>query len=190
MDHINALRDNTIALFDTPINRLEEIIAKLDKKMVDWRNEQLEKERLAKEKAEVEAREKERLEKERLRKEAEEKEAEAKRAEEAAKKAEKNGDHKKAQEKIEEAQEKKEEAKEIKKEVKEVVVEAKEVKTKTKANGLHFRKYWKGEIIDENKLPREFLMPNVTAINEYIEKNKESAKIPGVRIYSEERSVA
>jgi apoptotic chromatin condensation inducer in the nucleus len=204
MDHINALRDNTIALFDPPINRLEEIIEKLDKKMSVWRNEQLEKERLAQEKAEAEAQEKERIEQERLRKEAEAKEEERRKAEKAAeearKKAEelaKKDDFEKserarleAEEKTAEAKRLQEEAKDQRKEAKEVEVAPKEVKTKvTKIDGLHFRTYWKAEVIDEKKIPREFLMPNMVAINDYASKNKEAAKIPGVRIYSEDKSV-
>ena len=204
MDHINAIRDNTIALFEPPINRLETIIEKLDKKMSDWRNEQLEKERIAQEKKEAEAREKERIEQERLRKEAEEKEAEARKAKEEAEAARRKAEELarkenfekaerarlEAEEKEAEAKRLNEESKEQKKEAKEVSVEAKEIKTKvTKIEGLHFRTYWKAEIIDANKLPREFLMPDMVAINNYVSKNKESAKIPGVRVYSEDKSV-
>ncbi len=205
MDPINELKEKTSAFFDPAIDRLSEIVDSLGKKMADWRNEQLEKERIAREKAEAEAREKERIEKERLRKEAEEKEEAAKRAQQEADAAREKAEElaKKenfekaerarieAEEKEIEAKKLKAEAKDTKQEAREVEVEAKEIKPKVeKIEGLHFRRYWKAEIINATNIPRAFLKPDESAINEYVTKYKEKAYIPGVRVYFEDKPVA
>ena len=80
--------------------------------------------------------------------------------------------------------------KDIRQEAKEVEIESREVKTKApKLEGIHFRTYWKFVIVNAEKLPREFLKPDEVAINSHISKLKENAKIPGVRIYSEEKPI-
>jgi len=204
MDHLNALRNNTIALFAPPIEKLETIIEAFDKKISAWIIKQQEIERIAQEKAEAEAREKERIERERLRKEAEAKEEEIRKAQAEAESQRRKSEEQarkenferseKARLEAEEAQRKidqlNQEKKEIKEEIKEVEIEAKEVKSKApKIEGLGFRTYWKFEIIDADKLPREFLKADEVAIGAYVTKQKELGKILGVRIYSEKKSV-
>jgi chromosome segregation ATPase len=201
LDPINTAKENTMVFFEPAITKCEAIIDTLGKRMANWRLEQEEKERIAREKAEAEAREKERLEKERLRKEAEAKEAEARRIREEAKRKQKEAEGLAKKEKFEKSEKARfeaekftaeverlqNEAKELKDEAKEVVVEAKEVKSRAgKIDDLHFRRYWKAEIIDEKKLPREFLKPDEVTINKYVTEHKEDARIPGVRIYFED----
>jgi chromosome segregation ATPase len=204
LDPINELKEVTLGFFEPALTKLDQILVKLEKSASEWKNEQLEKERIAQEKADAEAREKERIERERLRKESEAKEAEIRKAQEEAdaerRKAEelaKKGNFErseKARLEAEEAQRKidilKQEKKNINQEVKEVDIEAKDVKQKVeKVEGLHFRRYYKAEITDANKIPREILKPDEVAINDYVSKNKENAKIPGVRVYFVEKSV-
>jgi len=205
LDPINTAKENTMAFFGPAIEKCEAIIDMLGKRMAAWRLEQEEKERQAREKAEAEVREKERIEKERLRKEAEEKEEEARKIREEADRkqraaealARKENFEKsekariEAQEANKEADRLQEQAKDLKTEAKEVVIEAKEVKSKVKKiDGLHFRRYWKAEIVNPDRLPREFLKPDEVAINEYVSKNKENTKIPGVRVYFEDIPIA
>jgi chromosome segregation ATPase len=190
LDPINELKEVTLGFFEPALTKLESIVDVLGKKMADWRNEQLEKERIAQEKADAEAQEKERLEKERLRKEAEEKEREAEAARKKAEDAEKQGNSKQVQVLVEKAETLQQEVKELKTRAKEVVVEAKDVKQKVeKIEDLHFRRYWKARIVDEKKIPREFLKPDECAINDYVSKNKEKASIPGVVVYFEDRPI-
>lgn len=204
LDPINELRARTKAFFSPPIERLEAIIRILGAGMADWRNKQLEKERIAREKAEAKAREKERLEKERLRKEAEAKAVAARKAEQEAIIARKKAENLAKKENFEkserarleserkaaEAKKLKDKAKEIKQEVKEVEVQPREVKTKAKKiEGLHFRRCWKARIVDQSKLPRNFLKPDEVAINEYVSRLKEKASIPGVEVYFEDRPI-
>ncbi len=204
LDPINELKETTLGFFDPALTKLEQIVTVLGDKMADWRNKQLEIERIAREKAEAEAREKERIERERLRKEQEAREAEARKAQEEADAKRRKVDELARKESFErserarleaEAAEKKaaelkEEVKEIKTEIKEVEVEVKEIKSKAeKIEGLHFRRYWKNEIVNPAKLPREFLKPDEAVINKYVSDNKEKAVIPGVRVYFEDKAV-
>ena len=190
LDPINELKETTLGFFEPALTKLEQLVDILGKKMADWRNDQLKKERIAQEKADAEAREKERIERERLREEAckaqEEADAARKKAEELAYKE----NFERAERARLEAEKKTEEASKLKEESREVEVEAKQVKSKAeKIEGLHFRRYWKAQIVDENKIPREFLKPDEVAINDYVSKNKDKASIPGVRIYFEDRPV-
>ena len=50
------------------------------------------------------------------------------------------------------------------------------------------RKVWTFEIVEPDKIPREFLMVNEPAIRDYAQKNKEMASMPGV-IFKEETRV-
>ena len=201
LDPINQAKENTLNFFEPAITKCETIIDILGKRMAEWRIEQEEIERQKREKAEAEAREKERIERERLRKEAEAKEAEARKIREEAEKKQREAEtfaekeHFEKSEKARLAAEEAEieaekveaEAKELKEESKEVEIEAKEVKSKAeKIEGLHFRRYWKAEIIDEKKLPREFLKPDEVAINKHVSQHKENAKILGVKVYFED----
>lgn len=204
MDHLNALRNNTIALFAPPIDKLETVIEAFNKKISAWITKQQEIERVAQEKAEAEAREKERIEQERLRKESEARAAEARKAQEEADAQRRKAEElarkdnfarsEKARLEAEESQKRadalKQESKDIKQESKEVEIEVKDVKSRApKIEGLGFRTYWKFEIIDADKLPREFLKSDEVAIGAYVSQQKELAKIPGVRVYSEKKSV-
>jgi hypothetical protein len=53
------------------------------------------------------------------------------------------------------------------------------------ADNLSSRDVWKYEIVDESKLPREFLMPDTSKIGKFVQKDKGLTPIPGLRIYSE-----
>lgn len=198
LDPINTAKENAMVFFAPAIEKCEEIIDTLGKRMAEWRLEQEEKERKDREKAEAEARKKERIERERLHKEAEAKEAEARKIREEAEKKQREAENLARKESFEKSEKARleadkankqatalqEEAKELKTEAREVVIEAKEVKSRAeKIDGLHFRRYWKARIVNANKLPREFLKPDEVAINEYVSKNKENASIPGVEVY-------
>jgi DNA repair exonuclease SbcCD ATPase subunit len=204
LDPINTAKDNTMAFFDPAIEKCEEIVNIIGRRMSDWKAEQDRIEEDKTRKAEAEAREKEQIERERLRKEAEVREAEARRAQKEADAKRRQAEElarkenfarsEKARLEAEESQRKadalKQESKEIKQEVKDVEVEAKEVKTKTeKVAGLSFRTYWKFEIVNENLIPRNFLKADAVKIGSFVTEQKELAKIPGVRIFSEEKTV-
>ena len=61
------------------------------------------------------------------------------------------------------------------------------IKTVETVNGkVSFRTDWKAEIVDEAKLPREYLMPDVIKINAVVKAQRGTIQIPGVRIYTEE----
>lgn len=47
------------------------------------------------------------------------------------------------------------------------------------------RKTWTFEIIDKEKMPKEFLMPDEVKIRKFVMANKENGFIDGVRIYQE-----
>ena len=49
-------------------------------------------------------------------------------------------------------------------------------------SGLTHRTLWTFEIVDESKLPRQFLKPDESAIGIYVRRYREEAEIPGVRI--------
>jgi hypothetical protein len=136
---------------------------------------------------------KQKLKRQKIHKVQDEADTKRRKAEELAKK-ENFERSEKARLEAEEAQRKidllKQEKKDIKQESKEVEVEAKEVVTKVpKIDGLSFRTYWKFEIVDLSKLPREFLKPDEVAIGSYVTQQKELGEIPGVRRYSEKKSV-
>jgi len=190
LDPINEAKDNTMAFFDPAIEKCEEIVSVLGNRMSEWKTEQDKIEEEKRKKAEAEAKEKERIEQQRLKEEAAEKERKEKELLEKAKKAQEKGNLQASQQFVEQAAEVKEEVKEIKQEAREVVVEAKVVTSKApKISGLSFRTNWKFEILDERKLPREFLKADEAAIRAHVSENKDKAKIPGVRIYSEETPV-
>lgn len=204
LDPINTAKENTRAFFEPALTKCEEIINTLGQRMAEWRAEQERIEEEKRRKAESEAREKERIERERLRKEAEAKDEEARqiweeaetkrrKTEELAKKEsfEKSEVARQEAEKAEkEAKKLSEEAKDLRVEAREVKFEAKEIKSRAeKIDGLHFRRYWKARIVNANKLPREFLKPDEVAINDYVSKNKENAKIAGVEVYFEDKPV-
>lgn len=55
-----------------------------------------------------------------------------------------------------------------------------------KVKGVSTRKIWKFEIIDQGKIPREYLVPNTTAIGGVVRALKINTNIPGIRVYSED----
>lgn len=191
LDPINELKETTLGFFEPALTKLEQIVDILGNKMADWRNKQLEIERIAQEKADAAAWEKERIERERLREEARKAQEEADVARRKAEELASKENFEKAEIARLEAEKKAEEASQLKEESKEVEVEAKEVKSKAeKIEGLHFRRYWKAQIVNANKIPREFLKPDEVAINEYVSRNKEKAVIPGVKVFFEDKPVA
>lgn len=55
-----------------------------------------------------------------------------------------------------------------------------------KVKGVSTRKVWKFEIIDQGKIPREYLVPNTTAIGGVVRALKNNTNIPGIRVYAED----
>jgi hypothetical protein len=53
------------------------------------------------------------------------------------------------------------------------------------ADGIQYRSSWKFEIIDESKIPREFMTPNLRMIQGVVLQQKSAAEIPGVRVFEE-----
>lgn len=53
-------------------------------------------------------------------------------------------------------------------------------------DGVSSRKNWTFRIIDESQLPREYLMPNESAIRQVVRALKDKSNIPGVEVYWEE----
>lgn len=60
-----------------------------------------------------------------------------------------------------------------------------EKSTAPKVAGVSMRDNWKARIVDEQLIPREFLMPNMVQINQYAKAMKKDGVIPGVEIYNE-----
>lgn len=58
-----------------------------------------------------------------------------------------------------------------------------------KVAGTAIRKNWTFSIVDANKIPREFLTPDIKKIGQYVRAMKENAKIDGVRIYYTSKAV-
>jgi hypothetical protein len=56
-----------------------------------------------------------------------------------------------------------------------------------KIAGLRTRTDWKFRIVDVNKIPREYMMPNEKAIGEVARATKGAIKIEGVEFYPEEK---
>lgn len=54
----------------------------------------------------------------------------------------------------------------------------------TKVEGTSFRKSWEFEIMDPNLIPREYLVVDEKKLRRVVQAMGETAKIPGVRIYS------
>jgi hypothetical protein len=51
--------------------------------------------------------------------------------------------------------------------------------------GVSMREYWWAEVVDANKIPRQYLVPDMTALNAVMRATKGQAKIPGVRAIRE-----
>jgi len=54
-----------------------------------------------------------------------------------------------------------------------------------KVKGVSFKEIWKFEIIDEIKLPRKYLLPDLKTLGELARSSKGKISIPGVRFYSD-----
>lgn len=57
---------------------------------------------------------------------------------------------------------------------------------KTKVEGVSFVDKWSYEIIDEDNLPREFMMPDEKGIKRVVTAMKGKTNIPGVRVFKEQ----
>jgi hypothetical protein len=54
--------------------------------------------------------------------------------------------------------------------------------------GTSIRRNWKYRITDPNKIPREFMTPDMTKIGMQVRTTKERTNIPGVEVYSEDKA--
>lgn len=59
-----------------------------------------------------------------------------------------------------------------------------------KVSGVSVKKVWKFRIVDEQKIPREYMIPNEKMIGEVARATKGTLAIPGVEIYSEDQIAA
>jgi len=57
-----------------------------------------------------------------------------------------------------------------------------------KIAGMSVQTYWKFEIEDVAKIPREYLMPDMSKIGQEVRKRKGDTKIEGVRVYAETKA--
>lgn len=62
-------------------------------------------------------------------------------------------------------------------------------RTAPKVSGTSVRTFWKFEIEDESKVPREYMCVDEKAIGAMVRTKKGSTSIPGVRVYSETNAV-
>lgn len=58
-------------------------------------------------------------------------------------------------------------------------------KTVPKVEGISMRENWKFRIVDEKKIPRDFLKVDEVKIGQYVRAMKSAGNIPGVEIYNE-----
>lgn len=74
----------------------------------------------------------------------------------------------------------------------EMVVPAVVERETPKVEGISARKVWKFEIVDEEKLPRQFLVPNEGVIGRTVRAQGKMAEsmIPGIRVWAEETITA
>jgi hypothetical protein len=54
-----------------------------------------------------------------------------------------------------------------------------------KAKGIASRDNWKFRVVDANKIPREFMTPDLQKIGQYVRAMKKDAKIAGVEVFNE-----
>ena len=57
-------------------------------------------------------------------------------------------------------------------------------KTTPKVAGISLTKQWKYRIVDESKIPRQYMIPNESMIGSIVRNSKGVIIIPGVEIYS------
>lgn len=65
-----------------------------------------------------------------------------------------------------------------------------QVRVETALDSGGFRTDWRFRIVDEEQIPREYLMADTKAIGAVVKAQKERCKIPGVEIYTEKIPVA
>jgi hypothetical protein len=53
------------------------------------------------------------------------------------------------------------------------------------ADGVQYRSKWCFEIVDEDKVPRDYCKPDLKLIGSIVAHRKSNADIPGVRVYEE-----
>lgn len=58
-------------------------------------------------------------------------------------------------------------------------------KATPKVQGISYRDNWTFRITDPNKIPREYMVPNETAIRKVVSALKDKANIPGIEVYNE-----
>ena len=56
----------------------------------------------------------------------------------------------------------------------------------TKLEKTHVRRDWKWRLIDESKVPRQFMTIDSAKITRYVKANKDKADIPGIEVYYED----
>lgn len=189
---LDNAKKSVMALFSPLTEKLEGLISVIDKETVRYSTEQ---EEIARKKQEEEN-ERARKEEERIRKEKEAQEAAWREKEEKARKEreeleKKAREAKSAKERASlEAEAKKKAAEEAKaaekaqeraSEAANVQVEAAVVETEApKATGQGIKELWYAEVVDETKIPREYLMPNMEMLNKQAKATKNKKEIPGV----------
>ena len=57
--------------------------------------------------------------------------------------------------------------------------------TTPEVKGLSYREIWRARVVDAAKVPREYLVPNMDALNGIAKATKGTITIPGVEMYSE-----
>lgn len=58
-------------------------------------------------------------------------------------------------------------------------------KSTPKVQGISYRDNWTFRITDPNKIPREYMVPNETAIRKVVSALKDKSNIPGIEVYNE-----
>jgi hypothetical protein len=58
-------------------------------------------------------------------------------------------------------------------------------KATPKVQGISYRDNWTFRITDTNKIPREYMIPNETAIRKVVSALKDKSNIPGIEVYNE-----
>lgn len=168
---LDVAKKAVMNLFKPILENLEEAERIVKKNMIDYAEEQ---ERIAREmqrKIEEESARKAEIERKR-------KEEQEQKWREKQHKLEKEGEIEKALAAQEKADLRAMEAEMIEAEIVPLVV------PKIAANGTNYREQWIAEIINENDIPREYMIPNLSAINKVVQATKGLIKIPGVKIYS------
>ena len=78
-------------------------------------------------------------------------------------------------------------AEELKVKAEDVTAIVPEVESKVEdIAGISTRKVWKFKIIDQNKIPREYMIPDEKYIGQIVRVSKGDREIPGIEIYSED----